>query len=526
MSVSGAARLGRTGRGALGGAAAVAAIVLACMDGGCGSRTGLVVCVRDSDCRHDDLCKTVKCVDRQCVEVAHKTCDDSDPCTDDSCDKKTGNCIFTGQTLDLDGDGHHAPKAGFDPGAPGSCGDDCDDTDPRAFPGNKEVCDGIDNDCDGIVDNGARYTPSPGAETQLSAPGFDWAEPDSLVRGGTGNVRLLATYDASQGDQLLPYLLPLDALGKPTNASTVLTGTVAAGSGTAVAWTGDRYGIAWGDRRDGNFEIYFALLDPSGAKMAPGDERITVSSGFSIYPSLVWTGSEFDLVWQEEVGGGTFTIEGQRIALDGRLIGDIVKLTPGKSNEQGPALAAGRKELGLTWVRGDATTHGVLFQPLDFTLSPKAEPTILTSGGLQGAGPDIVFNRTSYVVSFFDPRAGKRTVYGTVVGGDGSIIVPPTDIAVSPGESRDSALIPLGDRVLFVYADDRDNNQGYELYTRTLWADLTSLGPPARVTAAPGDSIAPRAAFAPDGTVLVIFRDDRGLAPAVFETGLACDMPK
>ena len=31
---------------------------------------------------------------------------------------------------------------------------DCDDSEALAFPGNVEVCDGFDNDCDGEVDNG------------------------------------------------------------------------------------------------------------------------------------------------------------------------------------------------------------------------------------------------------------------------------------------------------------------------------------------------------------------------------------
>ncbi len=42
--------------------------------------------------------------------------------------------------VDADGDGHPA-------------GSDCDDHDPGAFPGNTEACsDGVDNDCDGLVD--------------------------------------------------------------------------------------------------------------------------------------------------------------------------------------------------------------------------------------------------------------------------------------------------------------------------------------------------------------------------------------
>ncbi len=49
--------------------------------------------------------------------------------------------------------GCHASDQDGDGYAGGACGgDDCDDDDPAVYPGAEEVCDGVDNDCDGDVD--------------------------------------------------------------------------------------------------------------------------------------------------------------------------------------------------------------------------------------------------------------------------------------------------------------------------------------------------------------------------------------
>ena len=54
--------------------------------------------------------------------------------------------------LDLDGHGDPAvPVCGLQPAGWVADGDDCDDADPTNYPGNAEVCDGADNDCDGLA---------------------------------------------------------------------------------------------------------------------------------------------------------------------------------------------------------------------------------------------------------------------------------------------------------------------------------------------------------------------------------------
>ena len=109
-------------------------------------------------------------------EGTQDDCDDSDPDNfpgnAEVCDGADNDCdqvADDGLTFDVDGDGHSTP---------GSCEgtqDDCDDNDPDNYPGNTEVCDNADNDCDQVPDNGACIDISNVPESTL------WEGTDPLV---------------------------------------------------------------------------------------------------------------------------------------------------------------------------------------------------------------------------------------------------------------------------------------------------------------------------------------------------------
>ena len=95
-------------------------------------------------------------------------CDDNDrstgPNSVEVCDGRDNDCdtdIDEGVALDgfedsdFDLHGSSANQLVACPGTPGwsPIGDDCDDSENRAFAGRPEELDGIDNDCDGVVDN-------------------------------------------------------------------------------------------------------------------------------------------------------------------------------------------------------------------------------------------------------------------------------------------------------------------------------------------------------------------------------------
>jgi len=104
-------------------------------------------------------------------------CDDADPALhpgatevcnglDDDCNGQTDEAGAQGMTAfygDGDGDGHGSPDvstvACVAPSGFSALQDDCDDTDPNVHAAMNELCDGVDNDCDGLIDDDAVESP-------------------------------------------------------------------------------------------------------------------------------------------------------------------------------------------------------------------------------------------------------------------------------------------------------------------------------------------------------------------------------
>ncbi len=125
------------------------------LDGGSGRPDGGGVdggpaCVNDSQCDDNDWCNGPETCNRGvCQRAPRGPCDDSNPCTVDTCINSPRTCsnVSTGP-VDVDHDGYYDARCGL--GA-----DDCDDTRADVHPGAIEKCDWVDNNCNGSVDENA-----------------------------------------------------------------------------------------------------------------------------------------------------------------------------------------------------------------------------------------------------------------------------------------------------------------------------------------------------------------------------------
>ena len=87
-----------------------------------------------------------------------EVCDEIDNDCDGVIDNGVGDVYYADGDADSYGDATTAMQACAQPDGMVLDNTDCDDTTDKAFPGNSEVCDMIDNNCDGAVDEGVETT--------------------------------------------------------------------------------------------------------------------------------------------------------------------------------------------------------------------------------------------------------------------------------------------------------------------------------------------------------------------------------
>jgi len=510
---------------------------------GCGARTGLTE--RDAappaaPCEHDEACDdgawcngVETCRAGRCAPGTPVACAGGGACLAAVCDEATHACRLAAVTIDGDGDGHRATRPGATPGAIDACGDDCDDGDRAVHPGAAEVCNGRDDDCNGVIDDGATLR-AEGEPVLVSEVATAPSGPGGLAWTGASYAASHWGYSDSKDHVYFSRLTREGRLtGTPPRRQ--LTTMPADAFGAALAWTGGMLGAVWHDRRDatGGYEVYFNRLSPEGEKLGP-DQRISFARGYSINTSIAWTGGAFVLTWQDErdrVGSGLYEVYAQRVDAEGRLLGPDQRMTRDGGTSENPAVEPGADgRIGLAWMRRGGDERAVWFMTTDASLQRLGPEVRVSPPGHHAVNAALTWNRDRWIVAWYDDGSSSpdHEVWAAALDRDGRPLVAARRLTRDPGFSRYPALLPLGDRVLLAWSDDRVDGR-YALFAQVFSSALEPLSPPSPVTRTAGPataSVYPMLSRGPAGDVGVLFRDQRDGRIQTWFTRLQCAIPR
>lgn len=286
----------------------------------------------------------------------------------------------------------------------------------------EELCNGLDDDCDGVADNGFDCVAGELVECETACGSTsegtctdtcEIPDPDSCIPGPEicGN---------GIDDDCDDWADPPPTLGEELEIG--YEGTQA--QEPSIVWNGTRFGLVYVQYGD----VYFDLISEDGELIGTSLRlSSTPDTGErASRPKITWSGSEFAAVWEDGAGGPVAGSYFTRLNAGGRVIGTPSRILP---DSYRPSIVWNGSGYAVTSVQMNVLSIG-LFDP---TGTADGKPiTITEEMNSQERGHDLAWSGTEYGITYSGVEIGEHNIYfirlssslerigGFVALGDGS----------------------------------------------------------------------------------------------------------
>ncbi|MCX6842733.1 MAG: hypothetical protein NTX53_10670, partial [candidate division WOR-3 bacterium] len=222
-------------------------------------------------------------------------------------------------------------------------------------------------------------------------------------------------------------------------------------SSPAIAFDGTDFLVVWTDERSGSSDVYGARVTPQGAVLDSSGIAISPMAGNQYFPSLVFVGTNFLVVWSDGRAGNS-DIYGARVTPQGAVLDpDGFVISQAAYEQRSPALGFDGANFLVVWEDSRSTgpdesdIYGARVTPQGTVLDP--DGFVISDDTNYQHSPALGFDGANFLVAWEDSRGGydwaiygaRVTPQGTVLDPDGFVISEEAYFQQSPALGFDGA---------------------------------------------------------------------------------------
>jgi len=348
-----------------------------------------------------------------------------------------------------------------------------------------------------------------GAES-VNGPASNVQRHPAVAFDGTNYLVAWEEYDGGPSRDI--YGARVSAGGSVLDPSGIAISTAADDQGyPQIVFDGTNYLVVWQDNRGGSYDIYGTRVSAGGNVLDPDGIAISTAANDQLFPEIAFDGTNCLIVW-EDLRSGFPDIYGARVNSGGSVLdtGGIAISTVA-SYQWFPAIASDGTDYLVAWDdnRGGSSwdIYGTRVSAGGSVLDPDGI-AISTAANIQG-DLAIAFDETNYLVVWVDLRSGSSyDIYGARVNASGSVLdTAGIAISIAAGDQELPAIAFDGTNHLVVWQDGRSGS--YDIYGTRVSAGGNVLDPDGiAISTAEGYQQSPAISF--NGTnYLVVWQDNR-----------------
>lgn len=357
-------------------------------------------CTDDADCDNGLACDGIETCDGDTCVAGSDPCEAPAEGCATVCEESDSGAVCSAVAEDADGDGQGSAACKAAPG------DDCDDSLDTVFLGAEEICDGVDNDCNGLADLDDGL---PIFGTATITPLVIFAD---LAYSPTDQAYGIAYSTLSGEDMFLSYNLDQSPRAAPTPFPDDVADRV------FLEWTGETFAGVY--RRDGQSMARQAITADGFTSATAG---ISASGGVgSGYAASEFSDGGLAVGWER--GANEFAV--RFLAADLAPAGQEIQFVTTEIRRQ-PRFSRVEDTIAIAW-RDSAAQLG--FYDQDLAEQSVVELTTTGSGSVYGT-LSVGAMGDGFAVSYRSGTASQRVEYAEYER-DGSLRCGPIDLT-EPG---------------------------------------------------------------------------------------------